>query len=182
LTEEGLPFLILFRNPEDTAILDAFTKEVAGLTDQKTAVNFLVADGKKFAHPLHHMGKSEKDLPILAVDSFRHMYLFPDISKLSVPGVLRNFLLDLHSGKLHREFHHGPDPTPPQDQQQQPQVPGQQPNQGAEVPGAMPPGDAPPGSPQQPGIADQQRTSPPVSVFEKLKPSRNRYTILKDEL
>lgn len=29
----------------------------------------------------------------------------------SVPGKLRQFVLDLHSGKLHREFHHGPDPT-----------------------------------------------------------------------
>lgn len=29
----------------------------------------------------------------------------------SVPGRLRQFVLDLHSGKLHREFHHGPDPT-----------------------------------------------------------------------
>ncbi|KAG9339398.1 hypothetical protein JZ751_023792 [Albula glossodonta] len=28
-----------------------------------------------------------------------------------VPGKLRQFVLDLHSGKLHREFHHGPDPT-----------------------------------------------------------------------
>jgi endoplasmic reticulum resident protein 44 len=28
-----------------------------------------------------------------------------------VPGKLRQFILDLHSGKLHREFHHGPDPT-----------------------------------------------------------------------
>lgn len=29
----------------------------------------------------------------------------------SIPGKLRQFVLDLHSGKLHREFHHGPDPT-----------------------------------------------------------------------
>lgn len=28
-----------------------------------------------------------------------------------VPGKLKQFVLDLHSGKLHREFHHGPDPT-----------------------------------------------------------------------
>lgn len=29
----------------------------------------------------------------------------------STPGKLKQFVLDLHSGKLHREFHHGPDPT-----------------------------------------------------------------------
>ena len=28
-----------------------------------------------------------------------------------VPGKLKQFVLDLHSGKLHREFHHGPDPV-----------------------------------------------------------------------
>lgn len=27
------------------------------------------------------------------------------------PGMLSQFIADLHSGKLHREFHHGPDPT-----------------------------------------------------------------------
>ena len=27
------------------------------------------------------------------------------------PGMLKQFIADLHSGKLHREFHHGPDPS-----------------------------------------------------------------------
>ena len=40
-------------------------------------VNFLTADGLKFSHPLYHLGKSTNDLPVLAIDSFRHMYLFP---------------------------------------------------------------------------------------------------------
>jgi hypothetical protein len=30
------------------------------------------------------------------------------------PGLLKQFVADLHSGKLHREFHHGPDPEQPQ--------------------------------------------------------------------
>lgn len=72
-------------------------------------MNFLTADGKKFAHPLHHLGKSEKDLPLIAIDSFRHMYLFPDYKDIHVPGKLRSFIKDLHSGKLHREFHYGPE-------------------------------------------------------------------------
>ena len=29
------------------------------------------------------------------------------------PGLVKQFIADLHSGKLHREFHHGPDPTQP---------------------------------------------------------------------
>lgn len=33
------------------------------------------------------------------------------------PGKLRKFVQDLHSGKLHREFHHGPDPEQEQEQE-----------------------------------------------------------------
>ena len=72
-------------------------------------VNFLVADGIVFAHPLHHLGKSKEDLPLIAIDSFRHMYLFPDYKDMNVAGKLKQFLQDLYSGKLHREFHYGPD-------------------------------------------------------------------------
>ncbi|VDK56257.1 unnamed protein product [Cylicostephanus goldi] len=112
LTEEGLPFLILFRHPDDKESERIFTEAVIReIPDQKTAVNCLVADGKKFAHPLHHLGKRESDLPVIAIDSFRHMYLFPNTEDMKVQGRLRQFVLDLHSGKLHREFHHGPDPV-----------------------------------------------------------------------
>jgi endoplasmic reticulum resident protein 44 len=119
LTEEGLPFLILFRSSGDKLSEQLFHDAVISeLYDQKASINCLMADGKKFAHPLHHLGKGEKDLPLIAIDSFRHMYLFPDFAKLGEKGLLRQFVLDLHSGKLHREFHHGPDPTQ--------QLPGQQ--------------------------------------------------------
>lgn len=74
-------------------------------------INFLTADGIKFAHPLHHLGKSQSDLPLIAIDSFRHMYLFPKFSDMEQPGKLKQFLQDLYSGKLHREFHYGPDPS-----------------------------------------------------------------------
>ncbi|VDP11633.1 unnamed protein product [Heligmosomoides polygyrus] len=112
LTEEGIPFLILFRHPDDKESEKVFTEAVIReLADQKASINCLVADGKKFAHPLHHLGKRESDLPLIAIDSFRHMYLFPNTNDMTTPGKLRQFVLDLHSGKLHREFHHGPEPT-----------------------------------------------------------------------
>ncbi|CAI4224301.1 unnamed protein product [Auanema sp. JU1783] len=150
LTEEGLPFLILFKHPDDNQSEKVFSDAVIReIPDQKATVNCLIADGKKFAHPLHHLGKSENDLPVIAIDSFRHMYLFPNTNDLTVSGKLRQFVLDLHSGKLHREFHHGPDPVQPAIENQQ----------------------------------DPSETQPPPSVFEKLKPSHNRYTLLdKDEL
>ncbi|KHN71948.1 Thioredoxin domain-containing protein C06A6.5 [Toxocara canis] len=157
LTEEGLPFLILFRSMQDSESAKIFTEQVIReLPDQKSTINCLIADGKKFAHPLHHLGKTEKDLPVLAIDSFRHMYLFPDMSQLTVPGKLRQFVLDLHSGKLHREFHHGPDPTE-----------------------QVPTSDAQ----KQNVVGDTDLTQPPPSIFRQLKPSETRYSLLnKDEL
>ena len=41
-------------------------------------INAVHADGLKFSHPLNHLGKSIADLPLLAIDSFRHMYLYPE--------------------------------------------------------------------------------------------------------
>lgn len=112
LTEEGLPFLILFHVKEDTQSLEKFQHEVARqLISEKGSINFLHADCDKFRHPLLHIQKTPADCPVIAIDSFRHMYVFPEFKDVSVPGKLRQFVLDLHSGKLHREFHHGPDPT-----------------------------------------------------------------------
>ncbi|XP_041482578.1 endoplasmic reticulum resident protein 44-like [Lytechinus variegatus] len=146
LTEEGLPFLILFHNPDDSEIVRQFNDMILReVISERGNVNFLTADGTKFTHPLHHLGKTPKDLPVIAIDSFRHMYLFPNIKELTVPNKLKQFVLDLHSGKLHREFHHGPDPV-----QQQNTVPGSPPT--------------------------AKNTDPPESQFVKLMPSENRYS------
>merc|ERR1719187_3088746 len=76
---------------------------------ERGQVTFLTADGVKFAHPLHHLGKSKDDLPLIAIDSFRHMYLFPKYADSRIPGRVTQFLAKLYSGQLHREFHYGPD-------------------------------------------------------------------------
>jgi endoplasmic reticulum resident protein 44 len=114
------------------------------------SVNFLTADGVRFAHPLHHLGKGQGDLPLIAIDSFRHMYLFPDINEMEVPGKLKSFLQDLYSGKLHREFHYGPEPATD--------------------------------TPNEIEAGTKKPTTPPESTFKKLAPSKNRYTLLRDEL
>lgn len=112
LTEEGIPFLILFHVKEDKESLETFQQAVARqLISEKGSINFLHADCDKFRHPLLHIQKTPADCPVIAIDSFRHMYVFPDFKDIHIPGKLRQFVLDLHSGKLHREFHHGPDPT-----------------------------------------------------------------------
>lgn len=46
-------------------------------------INCLHADGAQFIHPLQHLGKSLSDLPVVAIDSFRHMFLFPDFNEIS---------------------------------------------------------------------------------------------------
>lgn len=77
------------------------------------------------------------------------MYLFPKFEDMYKPGKLKQFVDDLHSGKLHREFHYGPEKT---EENPEPQVP------------------------------SEKATQPPESTFKKLAPSKNRYTLLRDEL
>lgn len=45
------------------------------------------------------------------------MYLFPNFQDIFKPGKLKSFLQDLYSGKLHREFHYGPDQSEQEDNQ-----------------------------------------------------------------
>jgi len=162
LTEEGLPFLILFHAPEDNESIKRFTDVVqTQLMEDKQNVNFLIADGIKFAHPLHHLGKSKEDLPLIAIDSFRHMYLFPKYEDMETPGKLKQFLQDLYSGKLHREFHYGPDPSTTSDEPNSQDI--------------------------QQNVIDthgnrvKREKNPPPSQFQHLGPSKNRYTLLHDE-
>merc|ERR1712062_828031 len=158
LTEEGLPFLILFHAPDDNESIKRYTDIVQReLLDDKQNVNFLIADGIKFAHPLHHLGKNKEDLPLIAIDSFRHMYLFPKYEDMQIPGKLKEFLKDLYSGKLHREFHYGPDPSTTSDE-----------------PAAQNEVDTGPGR-------VKREKNPPISQFKELGPSKNRYTLLHDE-
>lgn len=68
---------------------------------------------------------------------------------------------DLHSGKLHREFHNGPDPTP--------------------EPSKVEPSN----DNHLPNVKDDSHkpkspTTPPESVFIKLAPSKDRYSIKYD--
>ena len=72
---------------------------------------FLHADDNTCRHCLLHIQKTPADCPVIATDSFRHMRVFADFSDVVIPEKLKQFIFDSHSRKLHREFHHGPDPT-----------------------------------------------------------------------
>lgn len=123
LTEEGLPFVILFYEPNDKSWIEIFKKVVEHeLVQEANSVTFLYADGHVFSHPLKHLGKTVKDLPVVAIDSFKHLFLYKEpITTISQPGRLKQFIADLHSGKLDREFHFGPDPVAPNSQTSPPE-------------------------------------------------------------
>ena len=150
---------------------------------EKSNVNFLTADGLKFAHPLHHLGKSKNDLPLLAVDSFRHMYMFPKYEEMNVPGKVKAFLQDLYSGKLHREFHYGPDPEEKKKEEEREK---REAGDEGEVKEEAEAGDSkhiPRTDDGQDSTTEKQKTrktDPPESQFVHLGPSKNRYTF-KDE-
>jgi len=107
-TEEGMPFLILFYHPDDTSSIKKYNDIITmELLDEKQNVNFLTADGVTFAHPLQHLGKSKADLPLIAIDSFRHMYLF---SKFEVGLVFyfhTNHILNFFQSLKHNILHAG---------------------------------------------------------------------------
>lgn len=101
----------------------------------------------------------------------------------SVPGKLKQFVLDLHSGKLHREFHHGPDPTD--------STPGQVSHRRQQS--RFFSGEFRQNFTicfksdffSQEETGGEAASSPPESSFQKLAPSETRYTILsrdRDEL
>lgn len=101
LTDEGLPFLILFHKADDHQSVSLFEREVAKQLQEERSnssptnsspqkissfsagINCLHADGAQFLHPLQHLGKSISDLPLLAIDSFKHMFLFPNFQEIS---------------------------------------------------------------------------------------------------
>lgn len=154
------------------------------LLDDKQNINYLTADGVKFAHPLHHLQKSKEDLPLIAIDSFRHMYLFPKTEEMEVPGKLKQFLQDLYSGKLHREFHYGPDkvtseePNKSQDDAKQEEMKLRESVNEINDPGQDK------GRVKRENVGDPKKpkkATPPPSQFQHLGPSKNRYTLLHDE-
>jgi endoplasmic reticulum resident protein 44 len=167
LTEEGLPFLILFHHPDDTESVREYNHLVKQeLMGEREQITFLTADGVKFAHPLHHLGKAKEDLPLIAIDSFRHMYLFPAYSDTKIPGKVKDFLAKLYSGQLHREFHYGPDDAEEAQDEDNLIV--------VDATGHIPR--------DQDKAKDRVKRHGPIdSQFKHLQPSDNRYSFRHDE-
>lgn len=166
LTENGLPFLILFHKPGETESIKVFEAEVKRQLQGHLMGTILpvAADGQMFSHPLHHLGKTINDLPLVAIDSFKHMYVFPSNQKYTEGENLKQFVMDLNTGKLHREFHNGPDPAGIE----------MVPNVQFEIVVNTDANHVP----KIPEIKPQEvRTAPPESAFVKLAPSQDRYSV-----
>ncbi|CAI2733061.1 unnamed protein product [Schistosoma spindalis] len=153
ITEERLPLMLLFYNPDNKTIVNRFMEFVnSHLSHHQSTINFVTANGITFSHPLAHLGKSKEDLPFICLDSFAHMYVYPGSIEmaLSDPKHLDQFVEDLKSGKLHMEYHYGPSSET---------------------------------TTTSPKTVDDEsvKTTPHVSVFQHLSPSRMRYTIIHDE-
>ncbi|KAK4467634.1 hypothetical protein MN116_008576 [Schistosoma mekongi] len=154
ITEERLPLMLLFYNPDNKTVANRFTEFVnLHLTHHQSTINIVTANGVTFSHPLAHLGKSKEDLPFICLDSFAHMYVFPGSVEmaLSDPKHLNQFVEDLKSGNLHREYHYGP-------------------SSGSHTTSTVKT------EHEEPVV-----TTPHVSVFQHLTPSRMRYTIIHDE-
>jgi len=184
LTDEGLPFLILFHKADDQESIALFEREVAKqLQNERSNINCLHADGAQFIHPLQHLGKSTSDLPLLAIDSFKHMFLFPDVKEISQDGKLLQFVKDLHSEKLHRDFHNPPPPT----QQTSTTTASSNDGGGDSKSKHIPKTSSDSSADSSSNTANQilktgsKSSSPPESVFIRLTPNRARYSF-RDEL
>lgn len=93
LSEEGLPFVLLFYNKDDLSPIQEFKNAIQSQMENETRVIFLTAEGEVFKHPLFHLGKSPSDLPVIAIDSFMHMYLFPRFQDIYDPGASKSSLM-----------------------------------------------------------------------------------------
>ncbi|CDS36497.1 Thioredoxin fold [Echinococcus multilocularis] len=160
ITEPRLPLLILFYPPNNfTAAMRFGVLMEEHFSDLKGRFVPLVANGEVFSHPLLHMGKTMHDLPLMAIDSFQHMFLYPGNldEALKDPKHINQFLADLASEKLHRQFHGFFEPP-------------------SEVP------QKPPSEDKDRKAEEAKQSAPTSSVFKLLTPSSNRYSLLRDEL
>ena len=118
----------------------------------------MVAEGKDFQHALFHLGKSLSDLPVIAVDSRSHMYMFPNIEDIKESGKLLQFIEDKLANPHSHHMHNLVIEVGKFDKKEVKQISNE--NEDSQM----------------------TKSAPIGSVFQKSAPSRNRYTILHDEL
>ncbi|KAH8285737.1 hypothetical protein KR018_001807, partial [Drosophila ironensis] len=100
LIEEKLPLLLLFYYPGDPKPAKDFRAIVEEeLSELRGVFNFVIVNGLLFDHVVTHMGKTQKDLPFIAVDSLDFMYTFPRFNDIHKKDCLRRFVTKYQSSK-----------------------------------------------------------------------------------
>jgi len=92
IIEENRPILVLFHMPNDMNSVKDFKSIVEMQLTDCGQFNFVTVDGLKFQHSVHHMGKSHRDLPIIAIDSLKLMYPYSNFKDMYIPGHLKQFV------------------------------------------------------------------------------------------
>ena len=115
------------------------------------------------------------------------MYLFPRYEDIKIPGRVKTFLQDLYSGKLHREFHYGPDQAEEKKEEKPSEEVKPVEDAGEVAEGTKDEAQHIPREKEEDKTAEEPKkpkeksTDPPESQFVHLGPSKQRYTIIRDE-
>jgi endoplasmic reticulum resident protein 44 len=107
--EEGKPLLVLFALINDTTTIEFYKRAVDHMIPhEKKRVKFLYADATQFLEQLSVLRIGLEDLPVLVIDSYRHLYKFDrPLEDLEIPGVFQKFVSDIFNSQHHERFHRG---------------------------------------------------------------------------
>ncbi|KAM8716837.1 hypothetical protein ACLKA7_003674 [Drosophila subpalustris] len=100
IIEQRLPLLVLFHMPNDMNSVKDFKSIVEMQLSDCGQFNFVTVDGLKFEHSVNHMGKTHLDLPLIAIDSLKLMYPYPNFKDMFIPGHLKQFVDNFNSHHL----------------------------------------------------------------------------------
>ncbi|KAL7741350.1 hypothetical protein ACLKA6_013793 [Drosophila palustris] len=100
IIEQKLPLLVLFHMPNDMNSVKDFKSIVEMQLSDCGQFNFVTVDGLKFEHSVNHMGKTHRDLPLIAIDSLKLMYPYPNFKDMFIPGHLKQFVDNFNSHHL----------------------------------------------------------------------------------
>ncbi|KAH8419333.1 hypothetical protein KR222_005666, partial [Zaprionus bogoriensis] len=92
IIEQRLPLLVLFHMPQDLDSVKDFKSIVEMQLADFNQFNYVTVDGLKFEHSVRHMGKTHRDLPLIAIDSLKLMFPYPKFKDMYIPGHLKEFL------------------------------------------------------------------------------------------
>ncbi|KAH8378277.1 hypothetical protein KR093_010509, partial [Drosophila rubida] len=100
IIEQRLPLLVLFHLPNDMNSVKDFKSIIEMQLADCRQLNYVTVDGLRFEHSVRHMGKSYRDLPIIAIDSLTLMYPYANFKDMYIPGHLKQFVESFNNRTL----------------------------------------------------------------------------------